>query len=215
MIKAVIFDVEGVLVNTEEYQYKAWRALAHEQGLTVDTRLTHRLMGRGRLESLRMLLQQANRTYTDAELLALSMRKGDLFMDFCQQMSSRDVMPGSLENIEQLKALGIPVAAASSSRCGRFILHRCELNQQFDVIVDGTDVENNKPDPELYRLAGTLLKTAFRDCLVVEDAENGIEAAKKIGMQVLALGESMGDKRADYSAQNLDDILIADLIGGT
>lgn len=213
MIRAVIFDLEGVLVNTEEYQYRAWQHLAHEQGLPADASMIHNLTGRGRMESIRMLLGRANRKYSDAEIMALSMRKGDLFIEYTEQMGEKDLLPGVLENLEQLRKAGIRTAAASSSRNGRYILYRAGLRNSLDAIVDGTDVVNPKPDPEVYRKAAGALKAAFRECLVVEDSELGIEAASSLGMQVLSVGEAMNSEHARYHAGDLAGVSLAELIG--
>lgn len=212
MIRAVIFDIEGVLVNTEEYQYRAWQHLAHEQGLFADASLIHSLIGHGRAESITALLQRANRTYSDAERLALSLRKGDLFLEYTQQMNSRDVIPGVTDNLEKLKKEGILLGAASSSRNGMYILRKCNLRKWFDAAADGTDVTRSKPDPELYSLVMEELGVAPGECLVVEDGELGILAAKKLGMKVLAVGEAMNDVNTVYHAGGMEAIDLMDLI---
>ncbi len=212
MIRAVIFDLEGVLVDSEQYQFKAWHKLAHEQGLTLDEKMAQRLIGRSRMDGMRMLLQRANRRYTEAEMLALCMRKSDLFFEAAADMSAKDLMPGAIENLEALKKRGIMIAYASSSRNGSYMIKKTGLLPYQDFYQDATDIERNKPDPELYRRVAYGLRAAFEDCLVVTDTESGVSAAKRIKMNVLALDDAMNDESADWCAVALDTINISDLL---
>jgi len=212
VIRCVIFNIDDILINTGEYQVNAWLRLAHEQGIVLDDRSAKKMIGRGRMEGLRILLQRASRDYSDAEMIALSMRKSDLFLEYTRKMDETDILPGVISNLKELKERDIRYAAVTSSINGEYVLRKTGLKPWIDTMVDGNDIDRFKPDPEIFRRAAYALRKSFEDCLVVENSEAGMIAAHKLGMKVLALGKIKTDVNADYCAKSLDSIHITDLI---
>ena len=208
----MIFDLEGVLADTRKYQHLTWEALCGEQGLRFDGKLAEQLMGKSRDEGLELLIRKARRPYTEAEKLALKLRKSDLFMEYTEHMDEKDIFPGALETIAKLKVNGIKTAVISSGFSGRYILRKTGLIRYFQIILDGSDIKKAKPDPEIYRLAAQKLHAAYDECMVADDSEDGIRAAKKLGMKTVALGSAAACDTADYRSQSLETIDLCTLL---
>ncbi len=194
MIQAVIFNLDGVLVSTDECHYEAWKRLAHEQGISFTIDTFRSIAGMKRMDSLRALLKKAERSYSPMELWALSARKNDLFNDMVLKLTQDSILPGAADTVSRLRELGIKTAVASSSENASGILRQLKLTPLFDVVVDGQDVENGKPDPEVFLLAARKLRAPTSECLVIENTAVGLEAARQAGMKALALGGASGPK---------------------
>jgi beta-phosphoglucomutase len=212
-LRAVIFDLDGVLVSTDEFHYRAWQRLADEEGLPFDREANHRLRGVGRMESLEILLERSPRPYTPEAKAALADRKNRYYRESLTALSPRDVLPGVREILRGLKARGVKVAVASSSRNAPEILRRAGLAEAADATTDGNDITRSKPDPEVFRLAAERLGLAPAECLVVEDAGSGVEAAAAAGMRCLAIGAAAGHPQADRSADDLAAITVDEMLG--
>ncbi len=192
MIQAVIFNLDGVLVSTDECHYEAWKRLAHEQGISFTIDTFRSIAGMKRMDSLRALLKKAERSYSPMELWALAARKNDLFNDMLLNLGPESILPGAAETVSHLREAGIKTAVASSSENASCILRQLKLTPLFDAVVDGQDVENGKPDPEVFLLAARKLRMPTGECLVVENTAVGLEAARQAGMKALALGGGSG-----------------------
>ena len=192
MIQAVIFNVDGVLVSTDECHYEAWKRLAHEQGIAFSDGVFRAIAGRKRMDGLRVLLKKAERAYSPMELWALSARKNDLFNDMLLKLTQNSILPGAAETVTRLKETGIKTAVGSSSENAGSILRQLKLTSLFDAVVDGQDTENGKPDPEVFLLAARKLRAPTSECLVIENTSAGLESARQAGMKALALGGSAG-----------------------
>ena len=192
MIQAVIFNLDGVLVSTDECHYAAWKRLAHEQGISFNESVFRAIAGMKRMDSLRSLLKKAERSYSPMELWALAARKNDLFNDMLLNLGPESILPCAAETVSRLRDMGIKTAVASSSENAGGILRQLKLTPLFDVVVDGQDVENGKPDPEVFLLAARKLRMPTGECLVVENTAVGLEAARQAGMKALALGGGSG-----------------------
>ncbi len=190
MIQAVIFNLDGVLVSTDECHYKAWKQLAHEQGISFSEDAFRAIAGMKRIDSLRALLKKAERAYSPMELWALSARKNDLFNDMLEHLTRDSILPGAVETVSQLREMGIKTAVASSSENAGGILRQLKLASLFDAVVDGQDIENGKPDPEVFLLAARKMRAPTSECLVIENTATGLEAARRAGMKALALGDA-------------------------
>ncbi len=188
MIRAVIFNLDGVLVRTDACHYEAWKQLAHEQGIPFSDDVFRAIAGRKRMDSLRVLLKKAERTYSPMELWALSARKNDLFNDMILRLGPDSILPGAAETVSRLKETGCKTAVASSSENAACILRQLKLTPLFDAVVDGQQIENGKPDPEVFLLAARKLRAPTSECLVIENTAVGLEAARQAGMKALALG---------------------------
>jgi len=202
--QAVIFDLDGVLVSTDEYHYQAWLQLAKEEGIHFDRTINERLRGVSRMESLEIMLQSSHKQYTEEEKQALAERKNNDYRLLLQQLSSKDILPGVMDFIFMLKKINVRLAIGSSSKNAPAILDKTNLAGYFDSIIDGNHIRKSKPDPEVFLLAATRLEVNPESCLVIEDADAGVEAAIRADMKVLAVGSAAANPKADYSAASLE-----------
>jgi len=205
MIKAVIFDLDGVIVTTDDCHYQAWKRMADEEGIYFDRVLNERLRGVSRMESLAIVLEKSTRRHTDREKQVLAARKNAYYVDLIRNLSPRDILPGAREILETLKQKGIKIAIGSSSKNAPIILKQVGLAGCFDAVADGNDIKNSKPDPEVFLLAARKMGLEPQDCIVVEDADAGIEAAKAGGMLALGVGSAANNPKADFMAINMRD----------
>jgi beta-phosphoglucomutase len=213
-IKGVIFDLDGVIVSTDEYHYQAWNKLAEAEGIPFSREDNERLRGVSRMESLDIILEKASKSYTDEQKLEMATRKNDIYRESLKDLTPADILPGVPETLTDLRARGIKLAIGSSSRNAQPILKAVELDQAFDTIVDGTHIERSKPDPQVFTLAGQQLGLQPEECLVVEDADAGVDAGLAAGMPVLAVGAATGHNGATLKAADLAGISIEDMLRG-
>ena len=211
-IQGVIFDLDGVIVSTDEYHYRAWKRLADELGIPFDRRVNRRLRGIGRMESLAVILECADRPYSEQEKQQLADRKNGYYRDSLSGLGPDDLLPGAMAVSKELKERDIKVAVASSSRNAPLILERIGLEDCFDARVDGNDISRSKPDPEVFQEAAGRLGLPPGACLVVEDADAGIESAKRAGMKALAVAAAAGHPEADLSAKGLDALAVEQML---
>ena len=206
--KAVIFDLDGVICFTDKYHYQAWKALADRLGIYFDERINDRLRGVSRMASLEIVLERADRAYSEAEKEALAAEKNETYRGLLERMSPADLSDEVRATLNALRERGYPLAIGSSSKNTKRILERIGLDGFFDAVADGTDITRSKPDPEVFLAAAKKLGAAPEDCAVVEDAKAGIEAAKAAGMTALALfGDAKGCGMEDYDLASFGDLL--------
>ena len=213
MIRGVIFDLDGVLVRTDELHYRSWRELADAEGIPFDRSVNERLKGLGRLEGLEALLENAPRRYSTREKSALARRKNDRFRGLLAALGPEDAAPGVLGLLAELRQRGVRLAVASSSRNATLILRRLGLLDRFDAVVDGCDISRGKPDPEAFLLAAERLGLPPEECVVVEDAAAGVEAARRAGMTAVGLGGASALPGAAAGFMDLTAITADDLVG--
>jgi beta-phosphoglucomutase len=211
-IKAVIFDLDGVIVSTDEYHFRAWKKLADEEGIPFTRQDNERLRGVSRMESLDIILEKATKEYSDAEKRALARRKNDTYRHSLSELTSGDTLNGVDDLLADLRARNIKIAIGSSSRNARPILEAIGLKETFDVVVDGTDITHSKPDPEVFALAGARLGIEPPYCLVVEDAEAGVDAGLAAKMPVLAVGSAVSHPSATHKAPDLSAITTDEIL---
>ena len=205
MIKAVIFDLDGVLVTTDELHYKAWKQLADEEGIIGFTREDNiRQRGVSRMASLEVVLEKADRKYSDEEKLALAERKNNIYVASLAKLDKSAVLSGVFEFIAFLKEKNIKIAVGSASKNTPLILEKTGLAGLFDAVSCGLDTQKSKPDPEVFLIAADRLGIPYAQCLVIEDSDAGIQAAKADGMCVLAVGAAKANPQADFHADNLE-----------
>jgi beta-phosphoglucomutase len=213
MIKAVLFDLDGVLVSTDMMHYTAWKRLADELHIPDFTKEDNlRQRGVSRMASLEILLEKSKHSYTEQEKDELAARKNRYYVSLLETLSPRDILPGALEAIESLRRRGILIAVGSASKNTPEILRRTGLESYIDRVSCGLDVTRSKPDPQVFLVAAQKLGVAPVDCLVVEDSDSGIQAAKTAGMRALAVGAARGNVHADYRADSLERLDIDSLI---
>ncbi len=207
MIKAVIFDLDGVLVTTDELHFKAWKALAEELGITGFTMADNaRQRGVSRMASLEVVLEKTDKTFTDEEKVALAEKKNSMYVKSLDTLSPSDALGGVNEFIGYLKEKGIKTAIGSASKNTPLILEKTKLADKFDAISCGLDTTKSKPDPEVFLIAAGKLGIAPEECVVIEDSDAGIEAAKAGGMYAVAVGEAEHSTKADISVSSVDDL---------
>lgn len=208
-IKAVIFDLDGVIAVTDDCHYKAWKKLADEEGIYFDRNINERLRGVSRAESLEIVLEKAEKRYTAEEKAGMAHRKNLYYRETAGTLTPKDVLPGVLRNIAELKKKGVKIAIGSSSKNTPLLLERLQLSDCFDAVTDGNDIKKSKPDPEVFLKAAERLGTDPCECLVVEDAQAGIDAGRAAGMVTLSLGKAA---KGDFAFENLAKESIAGLI---
>ena len=210
--RAVIFDVDGVLVRTDAMHERSWRALAKQEGLPFSSDLPDQLRGVSRERSLELVLGEAFNRYTPEQRTALMARKNAAFLEEVNAMTPADTLPGVRELLTQLRDAGIKLAAASASRNARVVLDRVDLTRSLDAIVDGHDAPRAKPNPQCFLLAAEKLGVDPPRCVVVEDAPAGVEAATNAGMKVVGVGPVERDRRVVLGATSLAKISLKGLL---
>ena len=204
MIKAVIFDLDGVLVTTDELHFKAWKHLAEDLGIDGFTKADNkRQRGVSRMASLEVVLEKTDNVFSEEEKIALAEKKNDMYVKSLSEISKEDVLPGVFEFIDYIKSKGIKTAVGSASKNTPLILEKTGLADKFDAVSCGLDTTKSKPNPEVFLIAAKKLGMDPKDCIVIEDSDAGIEAAKAGGMYALAVGAAKKNKKADFSAENL------------
>ncbi len=207
MIKSVIFDLDGVLVTTDELHFSAWKRLAEELGITGFTKADNaRQRGVSRMASLEVVLEKTDRKFSDEEKLALAEKKNDMYVKSLSTLSPNDVLSGVNEFITYLRNNEIKTAVGSASKNTPVILEKTDLADKFDAVSCGLDTQKSKPDPEVFLIAADKLCIVPSECVVIEDSDAGIEAAKAGGMYAIAVGEAEHNKMADISAASVDDL---------
>ena len=212
MIEAVIFDLDGVIVSTDEYHYQAWKKLSVQEGIFFDRETNERLRGVSRMESLEIILEKADKEYSDSQKQEMASRKNTIYRELLKNVDETDILPGVNDFLLSLKNKNIRIAIGSSSKNAPFILEQIGMGQTFEAIADGNQIQNSKPDPEVFLLAAQKLNISANRCLVVEDAEAGVSAAINGGMKVLAVGAAHSDNRADYQAKDLSQISVEEVL---
>lgn len=190
MIQAIIFDLDGVLVDTAHYHFLAWKRLADELGIPLTLRDNERLKGVSRMESLRIILEIGKKQLSDTEMTEMAEKKNEWFVEYINEMKPSEIFSGVHELLATLKKEGYKTALASSSKNARQVIGILGIEPAFDAIVDGTMITHTKPDPEIFLRAASLLNVHPSSCLVVEDAEAGVAAALAAGMQCIGIGST-------------------------
>lgn len=204
MIKGVIFDLDGVLVSTDEMHYQAWKRLAQELHITGFTREDNRRQrGVSRMASLEIVLEKADRTYSEEEKIELAERKNGYYLELLEEMDESSVLENVKDVLEKLKNGGLLLAVGSASKNAPVILEKTGLMPYFDKISCGLDTTKSKPDPEVFLVAAKKLGLPPEECLVVEDSAAGIEAVAAGGMKSLGVGPFYQSLHADYEAPAL------------
>jgi len=209
--QAIIFDLDGVLTDTSEYHYQAWKHLADDEGIpfTHEENDAH-LRGVGRRDSLMYLLK--GRKVSEEQIQEMMDRKNRYYNALIEQMTPKEVVPGGVQLLKEIRQAGIKTAIASASKNCMTVLERLELVSYFDGIADGYSVVNGKPAPDIFVFAAGLVRTNTPDCLGVEDADAGIEAIKAAGMQALAIGPKERFHKADKVLATLANKRLQDLL---
>ena len=206
-IKGLIFDLDGVLVFTDKFHYQAWKTMADELGVYFDETINHRLRGVSRMDSLEIILERyEGPDLSLREKEKLAEKKNEIYRTLLESMTPDDVTKEVRDTLTKLREKGYKLAIGSSSKNAKFILEKVELKDAFDAISDGNNITKSKPDPEVFLKAAEYLGLPPKACMVVEDAEAGIEAAKKGGMYAAGIGEAAKSINADEPLKTFSEL---------
>jgi beta-phosphoglucomutase len=197
MIQAFIFDLDGVLTDTAEYHFLAWKQLATQLGIEFSRADNELLKGVDRMGSLELILQLGQKQLSQDEKLTLAEQKNAEYLKLVQTMSPADLFPGVLPLFSSLKAAGVKTALASASKNAALVLQKLCIPDLFDYVADSNLIKNGKPDPEIFLTCAQALGVAPERCIGVEDAPAGVTAIKAAGMHALGIGEPHALTQAD------------------
>ena len=206
-IKGIIFDLDGVICSTDEYHYQAWKSIADEEGIYFDRNINERLRGVSRAESLEIILERATASYSPEQKTALMEKKNNIYRELLKNMGPGDVTEEVRSTLRKLREKGYGLSIGSSSKNTRFILERTGLIDAFDGISDGNMISRSKPNPEVFIKAAGILGLKNDECLVIEDAVSGIDAANAAGFHSVGIGPAAECEGAEFKIQNLSEIL--------
>ncbi|MCX7884623.1 MAG: beta-phosphoglucomutase [Caloramator sp.] len=204
-VKGCIFDLDGVIVDTAKYHYLAWKRLAAELGFEFTIKDNERLKGVSRMKSLEILLEVGGLNFDDKTKVKLAEKKNNWYVEYISKMDKSEILPGVENFIKSLKEKGIKTALGSASKNAMIILNNLKILDYFDAVIDGNKVKKAKPDPEVFLLAAKELNLEPKDCVVFEDAEAGIEAAKNAGMYAVGVGSLDILHKADRVIMGFDN----------
>ncbi|MBD5133358.1 MAG: beta-phosphoglucomutase [Clostridiales bacterium] len=206
-MNGIIFDLDGVLVHTDEFHYQAWKQLADRLHIPFDRQVNNRLRGVSRMASLEIILEGTDRTFSNEEKLAMTEEKNAAYRKFLETMSPKDVSAEVVETLSKLKDRGIRLAIGSSSKNAGFILKQTGLDVWMDAVSDGNNITRSKPDPQVFLMAAEMLSLPPSQCAVVEDATAGIDAALAGGFLAVGIGDAAGYDRTNKPLHTFSDLL--------
>lgn len=209
-IRAFIFDLDGVLTDTAEYHYLAWKRLADEEGIPFSREDNESLRGVSRRESLAILLK--GREISEAEAQALMDRKNAYYRELIRQLSPKDLLPGASPLLQEIRNAQLKIAIASASKNAGEVVDRLGLRSLIDVLIDGHMVARTKPAPDIFLLAAERLGEKPESCVVVEDAAAGIQAAKAAGMLTIGIGPQQRVGEADLVLGSLTELRLQEIL---
>ena len=211
-IKAFLFDLDGVIVDTAKYHYLAWKELADEMNFVFTEEHNERLKGVSRMTSLDILLEIGKQTKTQKEKEALATQKNTSYVEFISKMDKTEILPGVEAFLKETKTKGIKIGLGSASKNAPAILDKIGLTDYFETIVDGNRISEAKPNPEVFLTGAKDLGCNAEECVVFEDAESGVEAAKRAMMFAVGIGESTILKQADMVVKGIHELSVDGLL---
>ncbi|GAA3808112.1 beta-phosphoglucomutase [Cellulomonas soli] len=203
----MIFDLDGVLVHTDELHYQAWSAIAERLGIAFTRRDNDRLRGVSRADSLEIVLSLGMTEVSAVEKEVLADEKNAIYRQLLDRLTPRDVAPDVLATLDELQGRGLRLAIGSSSRNAKVILDRIGLRDRFDAISDGENITRSKPDPEVFLRAAQFLALTPGRCAVVEDARAGVDAALAGGFSCFGIGDAAEHPRVTWRLEKLSEML--------
>lgn len=212
--QAIIFDLDGVIVDTAKFHYKAWKILADKLGMFFNEEINERLKGVSRIKSLEIILEVNNALdkYTEAQKEILATEKNELYKELISTLTPDDILPGVLDFITKAKENGIKTAIASVSKNAPAVLNALGINDKFDYIADASKVKNSKPDPEIFLTCAEGLGVNPQNCIGVEDAQAGIEAIKSAGMYAIGINVAVTSVNPDIQLKSTAQLNFAKMI---
>ena len=205
--QGMIFDMDGVLSRTDRLHYLAWVRFTEQHGLPFSEEINRRMLGRSREECMDIVLGKAAGRMSAEEKLSLIREKNELFLAYARNLTEKDCAPGVLRTLKALRARGVRLALGSSSQNAPVVIKKLGLPAYLDVLVDGTEIEHKKPAPDIFRTAAERLGLPAGQCLVVDDAEAGVEAALRGGFDIAGIGPAAEDERCTYQLEVFSDLM--------
>jgi len=212
MLKACLFDLDGVIVDTARYHYVAWREIAEELGFVFTEEDNEKLKGVSRIRSLEILLEIGGISLDDESKTLLAQKKNSLYLQYVLKMRPDEVLPGAREFLTDCRNNNLGIGLGSASKNATTILNLLQITHLFDAIIDGNKVTKAKPDPEVFLTGARELGVLPQNCVVFEDAEAGIEAAIAANMFSVGIGNPVILKKADFVASGLKNLSVKTLI---
>lgn len=209
--KGLLFDLDGVIVDTAKYHYIAWKEIAEELGIDFTEKDNERLKGVSRMRSFEIVLEVGKKSMSEEKKEAYCEKKNEVYLSYIKKLEDNEILPGVKDFLEDVKKKGYKIALGSASKNSRLILDRLHLTGVFDEIIDGTKTSKAKPDPEVFVLGAEALGLACEECIVFEDAVAGIEAAHAGGMQAVGIGSRERLPEADFNIEGFSGITIEEL----
>lgn len=212
--KLIIYDLDGVITDTAEFHYLAWKKLADELDIPIDRHFNEQLKGINRMDSLDRILELSDSPMhlSVAEKVELASRKNGYYLELIEAVTPDHILPGINALLEDNKQSGIKIALGSASKNAARILEKLELSDRFDYIVDAAEIERGKPDPETFTAAADALGIAYGDCIGIEDAAAGVEALNRAGMFSVGVGDEAHLSQADYLVENTEQLVFAGIL---
>ena len=211
-INTFIFDLDGVITDTAEFHYLAWKHLADAENLKFDKGMNEDLKGVSRIDSLKVILERNDRIISDERMQELAESKNNYYVELIKTISPKDILPGITEILNILKGKRIKIALGSASKNATTVLDGLQITEYFDFIGDGNSVKNSKPAPDLFLHVAEKLNVSPENCIVVEDAEAGVEAGKSAGMTVVGIGTKEKMQQADFIYSSPLNINLSDIV---
>ncbi|WP_224485184.1 beta-phosphoglucomutase [Robertkochia aurantiaca] len=207
-MKGLIFDLDGVIVDTARFHFLAWSKTAEELGYELTEEKNEELKGVSRIDSLKKILSWAGTTIEDEQFRKMTAEKNEDYLSYVDKMTTDDILPGVYDLIADLKAKGYPIALGSASKNAPRILKKTGMYEMFDAIVDGNSVSKAKPDPEVFLVAAEAIQVAPENCVVFEDSSAGVTAAKRAGMIAIGIGDQQVLGHADFVFPDLKEMSV-------
>jgi beta-phosphoglucomutase len=205
-IEAIILDLDGVITDTAEYHYRGWKRLADEEGLPFDREANEHLRGVSRRQSLLLILGDRKDEYTEEQIQEMMARKNGYYQEMLDNLTAEDFLPGAKELIADIKARELKIAVGSASKNTKRVLNSLKITDLFDAIGDGYSVERAKPAPDLFVHTAGKMNVAPRNCVVIEDAESGVQAALTGGFVAVGVGPEERVGKAHFRYDNTASI---------
>jgi len=209
MLKGFVFDLDGVITDTAQYHYEAWKRVAEEEtGIVIDESVNEQLKGLSRMDSLNTILKFGHKeeAYTDTEKAVIASEKNDYYLKLIQNMTPADILPGMKEFLAAVKAAGYQTAIASASKNAPAIIQRLGLIEDFNGIVDPTLLRHGKPDPEIFERAAELINLDNSEVVGMEDAAAGIAGINAAGQFSVGIGDPRILEDADLIFRSTNEV---------
>lgn len=211
-LEGCIFDLDGVIVDTASYHFRSWNKLARNLGFEISEEDNEQLKGISRVDSLEIVLKLGSYTLSQKEKIKCLKSKNDYYLEYVESLKNKDALPGVENLLNDLTKNGYKVCLGSASKNARGIIDKLDLTKYFYAIVDGNDVQQSKPHPEVFLKAAAHIEKDPKYLVVFEDAQKGIEAAHAAGCTTVGVGNPDNLPEANINVKNLKNYKLKDLL---